>query len=275
MKPTSPVPSHKSLAVPAHGITVLVLAFVSSYFAYVWGSVTVNPADVLAPFLFWYGIAFLLLAYPLRSAALDFSRYVKTALGAGVFTFYMIVHVLLYGFLLEGLLGTLGRVLTSSSVTFTVSTTVFAPPSPLNALLALWYNPWITLTVPPSFETDLSLYSLIIAAVIDVLIVANIGKTRELGKECSVGTRSRSMIAVPALGIAFGASCCLSAPLLFTIVVPSAAALSSLAWAYDVTYFLFPPFAILILYLNLTSVDKIRARLRLTGRAETPPPAQV
>lgn len=271
MESSSPAPAQKSLAVPVHGITMLGLALVSSYFAYVWGSVTVNPADVLAPFLFWYGVAFLLIAYPLRSAALDFARYVRTTLGAGVFVFYMVLHVLLYGFLLEGLLGTFGRALASSSVTFTVSTTVFSPPSPLNALLALWYNPWITLTVPPSFETDLSLYSLVIAAVIDILIVANIGKTRELGRECPAGARSRSMIVVPALGIAFGASCCLSAPLLFTIVVPSAAALSSLVWAYDVTYFAFPPFAILILYLNLTSVDKIRARVALSSGAKTSP----
>ncbi|MDA4131934.1 MAG: hypothetical protein OK454_02235, partial [Thaumarchaeota archaeon] len=67
-----------SLAVPIHGLSVVALAVVSSYFAYLWGSVTVNPAEVLAPFLFWYGIAFILLAYPLRPALSIFTRQVRT-----------------------------------------------------------------------------------------------------------------------------------------------------------------------------------------------------
>ncbi len=270
MKSGGPVPGHRSLVIPIHGVVVLGLAMISSYFAYVWGTVETNPADVLAPFLFWYGVAFLLLAYPLRSAMADFPRYVKTSMGASIFAVYMVVHVLLYGFLLDGILGTFGRLYAATSVEFTVSTTVFAPPSVVNALLALWYNPWVTLTIPPNFETDLSLYSLVIAVVIDLLVVVNIGRTRELGKACPPGAKSRSMVVFPALGIAFGASCCLSAPLLFTIAVPSAAALSSLLWAYDATYFLFPPFAVVILYLNLVSVGKITARVR--QESQTAPP---
>lgn len=264
MKSTNPVLGHRSLAVPIHGVVVLGLALVSSYFAYLWGTIAVNPADVLAPFLFWYGVAFLLFAYPLRSVIMDFPRQVKTAFGASVFALYMVVHVLLYGFLLEGILGTFGRLYSATSASFTVSTTVFTPPSPVNALLALWYNPWVTLTIPPNFDTDLSLYSLVIAVVIDILIVANIAKARELGKACSTATKSRAIVLFPALGIAFGASCCLSAPLLFTIAVPSVAALSSLLWAYDATYFLFPPFAVFLLYLNYRSVQRIMSNIKLS-----------
>jgi len=218
-----------SLAVPIHGFSVVALAVVSSYFAYLWGSVAVNPAEVLAPFLFWYGIAFLLLAYPLRPAFNIFTRQVRTAFGAAVFAVYLVIHIFLYGFLLEGILVSFaGRELVSSATGLSIATTVFSPPSATNAFLALWYNPWITLTVPPLLSAALSLYSLVIAIVIDVLIVANIGRTRELGKVCSTGTRSRSMVLFPALGIALGASCCLSVPLLVTVAVPTAAALSSL-----------------------------------------------
>jgi hypothetical protein len=78
------------------------------------------------------------------------------------------------------------------------------------------------------------------------------------------------MVLFPALGIAFGASCCLSVPLLFTVVVPSAAALASLLWVYDVTYFLFPPFAVALLYLNLYSVGKITANMEMSNEGKGP-----
>jgi len=261
----------RNIAIPLHGLSVLALAVVSSYFAYVWGSAMVNPVEILAPFLFWYGVTFLLLVYPLRSAARGFTRYIRTVSGAAVFTIYLVIHILLYGFLLEGILTSfLGKDFVSTGGGATLTTTVFTPPSVVNALLALWYNPWIAITIPPIFSTTLSLYSLVIAVMIDVLIVANIGKTVELGRACSTGARSRSMVLFPALGIALGASCCLSVPLLFTVVVPSAAALASLLWVYDVTYFLFPPFAVVLLYLNLTSVGKMTANAQLTGEASGP-----
>ncbi len=276
MRTTAESQPWRRLAVPIHGFSVLALAMVSSYFAYLWGSAAVNPAEILAPFLFWYGIAFLLLAYPLRGAARDFARYIRTASGAAVFAIYLVIHILLYGFLLEGILTSfLGKDFVSTAAGATLTTTVFTPPSVVNAALGLWYNPWIAITIPPAFETTLSLYSLVIAVVIDVLIVANIGKTRELGKACSIGAKSRSMVVFPALGIAFGASCCLSVPLLFTVVVPSAAALASLLWVYDLTYFLFPPFAVVLLYLNLYSVGKMTANMTAASEPTVPGPPVV
>jgi hypothetical protein len=270
MKTTVDGQTHRSLAVPAHGLSVMALAVVSSYFAYVWGSVTVNPAELLAPILFWYGIAFLLLSYPLRSAAKDFWRYIRTLSGAVVFTVYLVIHILLYGYLLEGILTSFyGSHFFTTGAGISLTTSVFTPPTAVNIILALWYNPWVVITTPPAFTTTLSLYSLVIALVIDVLIVANIGKTRELGKACSIGAKSRSMVLFPALGIAFGASCCLSVPLLFTVAVPSAAAISSLLWVYDATYFLFPPFAVVLLYLNHLSVGRMTANLRASAGASS------
>jgi hypothetical protein len=274
MKTTSEEPSRRSLAVPVHGLSVIVLGIVTSYFAYVWGSATVNPAEILAPILFWYGLSFMLLNYPIRPAVNDFKRYIQTVSGALVFAVYLVVHILLYGFLLEGILTSFyGKDFFTTATGFTLTTTVFTPPTALNIVLSLWYNPWITLTTPPVFNTTLSIYSLVIAVIIDILIVVNIGKTRELGRACSAATKSRSMVIFPALGIAFGASCCLSVPLLFTVAVPSAAALVSLLWVYDVTYFLFPPFAVVLLYLNLSSVRKITANVRLSGDAIQLPPS--
>ncbi len=272
MKTTAEQQARRSLAVPVHGLSVILLGVVASYFAYVWGSAKVNPAEILAPILFWYGLSFMLLNYPFRSAVNDFRRYIRTFSGALVFAVYLVVHILLYGFLLEGILTNFyGKDFFTTATGATLTTTVFTPPTALNVVLSLWYNPWITLTTPPAFNTTLSLYSLVIAVIIDILIVANIGMARELGKACSIATKSRSIVLFPALGIAFGASCCISVPLLFTVTaVPSAAALSSLLWVYDLTYFLFPPFAVVLLYLNFVSVRRITANMKLSAKAREP-----
>jgi len=263
----------RSLAFPIHGLSFLGLAVLTSFFAYMWGSTSPNPAELLAPALFWYAVAFLLFAYPLRESFEVFLRYVRTAVGASVFVLYLVLHVLLYGFMLESILVSFfNRPFVSASASVYVTTSVFAPPSLQNAVVALWFNPWVTLTVPPVFSDALSLYSIVIAVVIAVLIVANIGKTRELGALCSTRLKSRSMVLFPALGIGLGASCCLTVPALFTVVAPGAVALSSSLWVYDATYFLFPPLAVVLLYLNLYSVDKIAANVVQSAGKEPPPP---
>jgi len=236
---------------------VVVLGIIASLFAYAWRSSSFNLLEVIAAFLFWYGVAVSLISFPLRAAAVDFTRYVRTVLGASVFVVYLLVHVLIYGFLLEDLLSFTGRYSYTAALGASVSTTLLTPPSAVNALLALWYNPWITITFPPIFSTALSLYSLVIAVLIDVLIVANIGRTRELGRASSKGAGSRATVLLPALGVALGASCCLSVPLLLSVVVPSTAVIASATWTYWVTYFLFPPFAIFILCTNLYAVNRL------------------
>lgn len=245
-----------------HGFIFIGLAVVTSFFAYLWGATSPNPAELLAPALFWYAVCFLLVAYPLRRAWQDFLQHIRTAFGAGVFALYLAIHVVLYGFLLESLLVSFfDQPYTSAAANVSITTSVFAPPSLPNAVLALWFNPWITLTIPPLFDDALSFYSISIAVVIAILIVANIGRTRELGRVCSANLRSRSMLIFPALGIVLGASCCLSVPVLITLAAPTAAALSASLWIYDVTYFFFPLFAVVLLYLNLQSVDKIASNV--------------
>lgn len=247
---------------PIHGFTFIVLAVVTSFFAYLWGATSPNPAELLAPALFWYAVCFLLVSYPLRQAWDGFLRHIRTAYGAGVFVLYLAIHVVLYGFLLESLLVSFfDQPYTSAAANIAITTSVFAPPSLPNAVFALWFNPWITLTIPPLFDDALSFYSIAIAIIIAILIVANIGKTRELGRVCSANLRSRTLLVFPALGIVLGASCCLSVPVLITLAAPTAAALSASLWLYDVTYFFFPLFAVVLLYLNLRSVDRIASNV--------------
>jgi len=74
----------------------------------------------------------------------------------------------------------------------------------------------------------------------------------------------------PGLGIVFGASCCLSVPVLITLAAPTAAALSASLWIYDVTYFFFPLVAVVLLYLNLRSVNRIASNVAgVSGRVDT------
>lgn len=245
------------------GLSFLVIGVALSYFAYLWGITSINPSALVGSILFWYAIIFLLLAFPLRAAAKIFSRQVRTPFGAGVFSFYLAVHLFLYGFLLEAILSSIygqPSLIVSPSIYVTVN--VFTPPSLLNALLGLAYNPSITLILTPTIGATLSLYNIFVALVIGLLFIANIGRTKELGELCTMRNKASSFIALPVLGIVLGASCCLSVPVLITLLAPSAAVLASAVWLYYATYFLFPPFAAVVLSINLYTIGRISSKLR-------------
>jgi hypothetical protein len=245
------------------GLTFLILGVVLSYFGYIWGSISPNPNEFLGSVFFWYAIVSLLLVFPLREATRDFSIFIRKRLGAAVFVGYLVIHLLLYGFLLEGILTSIyGTAALAVSPGFLITTNVFSPASLSSTLFDLAYNPSVIVTVAPVFSAALSLYSISVAVIIAVLVVANIGKTTEIGELCTRAKRARSFVVLPALGIVFGASCCLSVAGLVSLVVPSASLLTSVVWIYYVTYFIFPAIAVVLLYLNLQSIQKISAGLR-------------
>jgi hypothetical protein len=239
------------------------LGAVLAYFGYLWGDVSLNPGELLGSFLFWYGVVYLLLTFPFRGALRSFLRYIREPLGASVFAGYLAIHLILYGFLLEVILASVfGSSYLAVTPALFATTNVFSPPSLTSAMLDLAYNPSIVLAIPPVFSAALSFYAISVALVIDVLVVASIGKTREISDLCSKGKRARSFVLLPALGIVFGASCCLSVAGLVSLVVPSAAELTSVLWVYLAIYFLLPSVAVVLLYLNLRSIEGISARLR-------------
>ena len=148
-----------SLVFPLHGLAFVGLAVLTSFFAYLWGATSPNPAELLSPAMFWYAVCFLLMVYPLRDAWRLFIEHVRTAFGAGVFAAYLALHVVLYGFMLESILvSVFDRPYVSAAANVYVTTSVFAPPSLTNAMFGLWFNPWITVTVPPVFDDALSFY---------------------------------------------------------------------------------------------------------------------
>ena len=244
----------------------LILGLVLSYYGYIWAAPSVNPAELAGAFVFWAGFVSMLLVFPLRTVFLDFVRSLRTALGPAVFGAYLATHLLLYGFILEGIVTAIhgSQLLGVSTSTIFVYTDTFVPPSLISALLDLSYNPAIIFTFPPGFSAALSFYSISMAVVIAILVVANVKKTRELGNLCTTSKMARSFVLVPMVGIILGSSCCLSIAVLVSLYLPVALAdaLASNLIVYYFTYFVLPAFAAAILYLNYVSVAKFSSTLR-------------
>jgi hypothetical protein len=227
---------------------------------YSLGEVSLNVDEVAGPAVFWVAAVFFLLAVPFRDAARVFAKSIRTGVGAAAFVVYISIHLLLYGFLFDVILASYYGISAFAATTgLFVTTNLFSPPSPVSVAFDIAYNPIIVLTAPPVFSTALSFYSISVALIIAVLVVANIGRTRELGKLRTSTNKARAFVLLPALGIVLGASCCLSVAGLISLASPAAAVLTSSPWVYYVTYFLFPCIAIGVLYLNLRSMGRISA----------------
>ncbi len=231
-----------------------------AYAGYSVGISALNPDELVGAGLFWAAVTFLALAFPLRAAVRTFIRYVTTPAGGAIFVAYITVHLLLYGFLLEGILaGIYGTNVFAVPAGFFVSTNLFLPVSLANVLFDVAFNPSIVMTIPPLFSAALSFYSMSAALLIGVLVVANVGKVKELGRLSTAGGRARAFVLLPAAGVVFGASCCLSVAGVLSLLSPTASVVFSNLWLYYGTYFLLPVVAMALLYVNLVSVAKIAA----------------
>jgi hypothetical protein len=222
---------------------------------YALGEVPFNVDELAGPAVFWFAAVFFLLAVPFREAARIFSKSVRTSFGMAAFSLYMAIHLILYGFLFQAILASIYGVSSFAATGgFFVTTNLFSPLSLVSVAFDIAYNPIIVMSAPPVFSTALSFYSIAVALVIAVLVVANIGRTRELGKLRTATGRARTFVVLPILGIVFGASCCLSVAGLVSLASPAASLLASSPWIYYVTYFLFPCIAVAVLYLNLRAM---------------------
>lgn len=257
-KETRAAPSLRGPTVTAAVVALLGTGLAGlGYFA---SGTTFNVNEFLGPGLFWCAALFFLFSVPLRSAASAFSRAIRTSIGAGVFVFYLLVHLLLYGFLFDAVLASVfgkGSFVTGPS--FLVATNLFTPPSFTSLVFDIAYNPVIVVTAPPVFSTALTFYGVSVALTIDVLVVASIRSTMELSAIRKATGKARSFVILPALGVVLGATCCLSVAGLVSLASPTAALLDSTPYIYYSTYFLFPCLAVVILYLNLRAMNRIAA----------------
>ncbi len=61
-----------------------------------------------------------------------------------------------------------------------------------------------------------------------------------------------------------GASCCLSVAALISLISPAATLLAATLWIYYISDFLFPFITVILLYLNLRSIEGITESLRFS-----------
>lgn len=247
-------------------LLLLVFSFPISLYSYYIGPTSIfDGYEALASFLFWFSLISLAIIFPLRKTAILFLNYAKTVRGALVFVTYLTVHIFLYGLILEGILLYLYKVpqiVYQSSATF--SSILAYPESVASVFEDFAFNPSLNISIPPGYSLALSLYSIGIALVIAILVVANVMKVTEISKACTIGQRSRALVILPALGVIGGAACCISLPFLISLAVPAAAVLSNSIGVYYIAYLGFPIATAVALKYNLDSTVRIASRLATT-----------
>jgi len=250
-----------------YAATILLLLLIFSFpvclYSYYISSLSIlNGYETLASFMFWSSIISLAFLFPLKKTVKLFFLYVRSIRAVALFAAYLVIHLFLYGLMLEGILIYLYRIpptIFQTSISFSA---ILAYPESLVSILADFaFNPSLNFAIPPGYSLALSLYSFAVAMVIGVLVVTNVMKVIELSRICSVAQKSRAFLALPALGVIGGATCCLSIPILISLVAPVTAVVSGSISVYYIAYLGFPVATSIALKYNLDSTIKIGSRL--------------
>ena len=258
--------SHTRLGALWLGLFAIVASAIISYLSYFQPIYSpFNSYEAFASLLFWGAILGICFSIPLRKAAFEFLGYLKTVKGILIYVVYTSLHLIVYGFILEGI----DAGFYPSVWGVPVQAGVVVSSQPLNPLSLVslgadyFFNPNIVALVPPIFDVSLSVYSIVMAIIIGALVQVNIMKTIDMKKNCSLGRRSTVFLALPIIGVVGGASCCLSLPIFVTLLaVPTVSlATPSIISAYFLTYLLFPPATAVILKLNLDSINRMMKAL--------------
>jgi hypothetical protein len=266
-------------------ITTLLLALLAISFPLAWLAYSVGPLSLfslyegLASFLFWFAIVALTLLFPLRYVASLFAGYIKTLRGLGIFVSYMSLHLILYGVILEGIVAySFKSPSVVSQAYFLFESIPFIPVSAFSILSGFAFNPTVELFIPPVYVLALSFYVISLSFLIGALVLTNVLKVVEIGKTCGTAFRSRSLILMPALGVIGGAACCLSLPVLLSLVAPTTAIISDNPSIFYIAYFVFPIATAIGLKFNMDSTSRIASKVskvvfsRTAPGSETPGP---
>jgi hypothetical protein len=238
-------------------VTLMVAGVFLSLSAYHYPQLTLNYYQTAGSVLFWAGALVLAVSYLFSGALRTALRFARTPKGALVGGAYFVFHLLVYGFVLEGILVYLyGSAPFVNSPFVVVSSNLLYPASLLNSIVGMAFSPNLTILIPPIYDASLSLFSIVTAILIDILIVANVGVVGQIGSLEAAAIKTRAYLLMPATGIALGASCCMSLPVLLSIADPAFVVLSSLIWVFYVTYFVLPLLAAVVLGLNLDLANR-------------------
>jgi hypothetical protein len=259
-----------ALLAPTVAIMALVLVVVSFsilLFAYSLGPGPIfDGYEAVASLVFWFSILASVLAIPLRPVVELFLVYLRKQRGIAVFVSYISVHLLLYGLILEGILTYLYKVPPLISQPSVNASAILAyPESVITMFEDLAFNPSFNFAIPPGYALSLSVYSFVIALIIAMLVLTNVLKVSEMSKICTTRQKSFAIVALPALGVVGGATCCISLPFLISLLAPATAVVANSIGIYYVAYLAFPLATAVALKMNLDATSKIAVRLSGNG----------
>lgn len=213
----------------------------------------------ISSILFWAYIGGTLLMLPLRNAAKSALELMKSRTWAvALFVGYLILHLVIYGVLLELMLASIYNLSLPTGappiLVYLSGNYAYTPHTLFAALETISLNPSVSLLFPLELGVVLGPFSVVSAVVIGILVISNIGQLVKLrGTVKKLGLS----IALPAIGVAGGASCCISIPALLAIASPVVYSFLLLPvgiFVQNVLYFGLPMLVILILALNYRSL---------------------
>lgn len=258
--PPSPAPGREKLLTIetialflAFTVVLLAVGYSAYYLAF-------NTYVCAAAVLFFAALFLALKGWPMKGAFDLYFDYVKKPVGAAAFGIYLALHYFLYGIFLEDLLVSIYGYASRPGSGIYLSGAIFYPATPVNALLSLIEVPSVNMWAPPSFGITLPPFSLFMGFTIAVLVTANIALVSRIAN-CPRRKRLTAYIALPAIGIITGSSCCLALPIVFTLAVPAAAVVTYTAVSSYAAFFAFPIGTAVALWLNLRHSQTILGRI--------------
>jgi hypothetical protein len=215
---------------------------------------------------FWVSVTLLVLD------VVVFSRVPARALKRRAFvvpvgTVYLVFHLFVYGIVLEKILTyAYGAPPYSNGFSLFASfSPYFYPHTLFTSLVQLTVTPSVTVLAPPYYSLSLGPFSFFSAIVIDLLVVANLGTV--LSTTVMRG-RFAEALGLPLVGVAGGASCCISVPEILTSVSPFYAALLTSPLGIgllNILYYALPLTVIFVLRANLDILRRVTTRLYIRG----------
>lgn len=246
-------------------LTATILFFFTAAGILIWvayGQHLIFNTFAAASSVVFFAATYLVLRQTVMKGAFErFARYVRRPVGAIIFVGYLALHYFLYGLFLERLLiGFYGDVPGGppGGSPLYLSTGLVYPEFPVGGFFSILSNPSVTLYISSNYGITLIPFSFFLGFLIAVLVIANIEVVSDVSI-CPASRRRRAYVVLPSLGIAVGSSCCLSLPVLVTLVIPAAGALSYTTAASYLAFFAFPVATAVALMLNL---EHSRAILR-------------
>ncbi|PSN85197.1 hypothetical protein B9Q02_07300 [Candidatus Marsarchaeota G1 archaeon BE_D] len=211
---------------------------------------------------FWFSFLLLSMVSFLRRAfAFSLNALRSKGYALALLIGYFVIHVFVYGLLLERLLVSIfGSVQTYSggleayfSANFNIT-----PKDVLSEIYALTLNPSFVVFIPPLYGLALGPFAFYSALAIDFLVLSNIAVILR-------STKTYKVIAFPVIGVVGGASCCLSVPELIVTLSSIGSQLVLLTpletIVLNTLYYVLPISVMVALKLNLDTLVSVKPKV--------------